>query len=170
MAGFLAPTSGKVFYGSSNLYELSSVNIAKYRNREIGIVHQFFNLISDFNAIQNVMTPLLVSGKKRREAIEIAEMMLEKVGVLSRAKHYSSELSGGEQQRVAIARALVNKPKVVLADEPTGNLDNRNSQEIIDIFCDIHKQGNTIVLVTHDPMIAERADRSIDLSKYLCAV
>ncbi|MCL6473395.1 MAG: ATP-binding cassette domain-containing protein [Firmicutes bacterium] len=144
--------------------------MARYRNKEIGIVHQFFNLLSDFNAIQNVMTPLLINGVKRNEAIVLSEAMLERMGVLSRAKHYPSELSGGEQQRVAIARALVNQPKVILADEPTGNLDKRNSQGIIELFREIHEKGTTVVLVTHDPTIAEGADRILDLNKYLCTV
>ncbi len=169
MAGFLKPTAGQVFYLDSDLYGLSSASIARYRNREIGMVHQFFNLISDFTALQNVMTPLLIGGGTLKDSARRAEEILERVGILSRAKHYPAELSGGEQQRAAIARALVNRPKVILADEPTGNLDQGTSREIMDLLGAIHQGGNTFVIVTHDPMVAERATRVIDLTSYLSA-
>lgn len=130
IAGFLKPTSGSVYYKGMELYKMSSNVIANYRNKEIGMVHQFFNLLTDFNAIQNVMMPLLISGVRYSEALEKARAMLEKVGMLARANHYPSELSGGEQQRVAIARALINHPKIILADEPTGNLDRRNTESV----------------------------------------
>lgn len=170
MAGFLRPSSGKVFYKDVDLYDLDRSSIARYRNEDIGIVHQFFNLISDFNALENVMAPLLIAGTRRKEAMQLAEALLEEVGVLARASHYPAELSGGERQRVAIARALINESNVLLADEPTGNLDSVNSKETIDLFCRIHKKSTTIVIVTHDSSVAEKADRTIDLTKYLMPV
>ncbi|HEY3374270.1 MAG TPA: ABC transporter ATP-binding protein [Candidatus Aquicultor sp.] len=170
MAGFLRPTSGQVLFRDTDLYALSKGSIASYRNKEIGIVHQFFNLISSFNALQNIAAPLLIAGLKPNEAYERAEIVLERVGMIARAKHYPSELSGGEQQRIAIARALINQPKVILADEPTGNLDQRNTHEILDLFSDIHQKGTTIVMVTHDPMVAERATRAINMNKSFCVV
>lgn len=165
IAGFLKPTSGGVYYKGMDLYKMSSDVIANYRNKEIGMVHQFFNLLTDFNAIQNVMMPLLISGVRYSEALEKARAMLEKVGMLARANHYPSELSGGEQQRVAIARALINHPKIILADEPTGNLDRRNTEEIVAMLQDIHKSGKTIVVATHDPFVAEKGQRILELGK-----
>lgn len=165
IAGFLKPTSGSVYYKGIDLYKMSSDVIANYRNKEIGMVHQFFNLLTDFNAIQNVMMPLLISGVRYSEALEKARAMLEKVGMLARANHYPSELSGGEQQRVAIARALINHPKIILADEPTGNLDRRNTEEIVAMLQDIHKSGKTIVVATHDPFVAEKGQRILELGK-----
>lgn len=165
IAGFLKPTSGSIYYKGMDLYKMSSDVIANYRNKEIGMVHQFFNLLTDFNAIQNVMMPLLISGVRYSEALEKARAMLEKVGMLARANHYPSELSGGEQQRVAIARALINHPKIILADEPTGNLDRRNTEEIVAMLQDIHKSGKTIVVATHDPFVAEKGQRILELGK-----
>lgn len=164
MAGFLRPISGRIQYVDSDLYRLDSKTIADYRNREIGMVHQFFNLIPDFTAIQNVMAPLLISGERTKTARDTAEAMLEKVGMLSRAAHYPSELSGGEQQRIAIARALIKEPKVILADEPTGNLDYATSREIMALFANIHKTGTSIVVVTHDPSFTDHVSRVIDLA------
>lgn len=165
LAGFLRPTSGTVLYKNKDLCLLDSEATALYRNNDIGIVHQFFNLIPEFNALYNVMTPLLIKGVSRGEAKEKAQQMLNKVNLLARANHYPSELSGGEQQRVAIARALINSPEVILADEPTGNLDKEATKQILSLFTQLHEEGNTLIVATHDPIVSQYATRMIDFSK-----
>jgi putative ABC transport system ATP-binding protein len=167
MAGFQRPTRGRVLYRGEDLFSLTRTSIAAFRNKEIGMVHQFYNLLPDLTALQNVMVPLLIGGMGIQEARRRAQNTLEAVGVILRASHYPSEMSGGEQQRVAIARALANTPEVILADEPTGNLDYATTQEIADLLKELNKQGITIVVVTHDPKVAERATRVVDLSTHL---
>jgi putative ABC transport system ATP-binding protein len=134
------------------------------RNREIGFIFQAFNLISHLSAIENVELPLTyrsdLSRKKRRE---LAVAALEQVGMSQRQKHFPAQLSGGQQQRVAIARAVAGQPKVLLADEPTGNLDSENARLVMDILASLHKQGSTVVMVTHDPRWAEQAEREVSL-------
>lgn len=169
LAGFLSPSNGQVLFENENLYGFSRSRMSRYRNSEIGMVHQFFNLISCFDTMQNVAAPLLIAGVKKKEAYIRAEIVLERFGMLGRSRHYPNELSGGEQQRVAIARALINKPKVILADEPTGNLDRSNTQEVLDIFSEIHQKGTAIVMITHDPVVADRAARVVSLEKSLCS-
>jgi len=137
--------------------------LAKIRNEKIGFVFQQFNLIQKLSAEENVELPLIYQKVPRAERQARVKEALEKVNLYQRAKHLPTELSGGQQQRVAIARAIVTKPKLILADEPTGALDSKTSREIIDIFHDLHRQGNTIVLITHDNSIAAEAERSIHI-------
>ena len=137
--------------------------LAAIRNQKIGFVFQSFNLIPKLTAEENVELPLIYQKVKRAERQKRVKDALERVGLTKRAKHLPTELSGGQQQRVAIARAIVIKPKLILADEPTGALDSKTSQEIIDIFHDLHQQGNTIVLITHDNDVAKQAGRSIHI-------
>ncbi|MBR3949150.1 MAG: ABC transporter ATP-binding protein [Oscillospiraceae bacterium] len=137
--------------------------LAKVRNRKIGFVFQQFNLIQKLTAEENVELPLIYQKVPKAERQARVKYALEKVNLYPRAKHLPTELSGGQQQRVAIARAIVTNPKLILADEPTGALDSRTSQEIIDIFHDLHSQGNTIVLITHDNDVAKQAQRSIHI-------
>ncbi len=141
----------------------SEAELAKVRNQKIGFVFQSFNLIPKLSAEENVELPLIYQKVKRSERQQRVKDALERVGLAQRAKHLPTELSGGQQQRVAIARAIVTNPKLILADEPTGALDSRTSQEIIDIFHELHQQGNTIVLITHDNDVAKQAERSIHI-------
>lgn len=141
----------------------SENDLAAIRNRKIGFVFQNFNLIPKLTAEENVELPLIYQKVKRAERQERVKAALEKVGLSSRAKHLPTELSGGQQQRVAIARAIVTNPKLILADEPTGALDSKTSREIIDIFHELHEQGNTIVLITHDNGVAKQASRSVNI-------
>lgn len=141
----------------------SENELAKVRNQKIGFVFQQFNLIPKLTAEENVELPLIYQGVPRAERQKRVKAALERVNLLPRAKHLPTELSGGQQQRVAIARAIVTNPKLILADEPTGALDSKTSKEIIDIFHELHAQGNTIVLITHDNDIARQAERSIHI-------
>ena len=141
----------------------SENQLAQIRNRKIGFVFQQFNLITKLTAEENVELPLIYQKVPKAERQKRVKAALEKVNLLPRAQHLPTELSGGQQQRVAIARAIVTNPKLILADEPTGALDSRTSKEIIDIFHDLHRQGNTIVLITHDPNVARQAQRSIHI-------
>ena len=143
--------------------EYSENELAKIRNQKIGFVFQSFNLIPKLTAEENVELPLIYQKVKRSERHRRVKEALEKVGLEHRAKHLPTELSGGQQQRVAIARALVTNPSLILADEPTGNLDSRTSQEIMEMFHELHRQGNTIVLITHDNDVAKQAARSIHI-------
>ncbi len=157
------PSDGIYMLNGHNVSEMTDDELAEIRNREIGFVFQTFNLLPRANALHNVELPLIYSGtsasQRRKQAIEA----LEKVGLADRMDHKPNELSGGQRQRVAIARALVNKPSIILADEPTGNLDSRTGEEIMEIFENLHDAGNTIVLVTHEEYIAEHSDRIIRL-------
>ena len=137
--------------------------LAQIRNQKIGFVFQSFNLIPKLTAEENVELPLIYKKVPRAQRVERVKGALERVGLSKRAKHLPTELSGGQQQRVAIARAIVTRPKLILADEPTGALDSKTSQEIMDIFHELHHQGNTIVLITHDPNVAKQASRSIHI-------
>ena len=141
----------------------SENQLAEIRNRKIGFVFQSFNLIPKLSAEENVELPLIYQKVPRAQRQKRVQAALESVGLANRAKHLPTELSGGQQQRVAIARAIVTNPKLILADEPTGALDSKTSQEIIDIFHELHRQGNTIVLITHDNDVAKQAERSIHI-------
>ena len=141
----------------------SENELAKIRNQKIGFVFQQFNLITKLTAWENVELPLIYQKVPRAERQTRVKAALERVGLANRAKHLPTELSGGQQQRVAIARAIVTNPKLILADEPTGALDSKTSQEIIDIFHELHEQGNTIVLITHDSDVAKQAQRSVHI-------
>ncbi len=160
------PTSGTYVLDGEDVSRLSKNDLARIRNKKIGFVFQSYNLLPRLTAVKNVMLPMLYNGHHRRsdkERYERALAMLESVGLRDRAHHRPNELSGGEQQRVAIARALVNDPSIILADEPTGNLDSRSSDEIMDLLYHLHEQGVTIVMVTHESKLAERAGRVIYL-------
>lgn len=143
--------------------DYSENELARIRNKKIGFVFQSFNLISKLTAAENVELPLIYQGVKRQERMERVGQALERVKLLNRAHHYPTELSGGQQQRVAIARAVVTRPSLILADEPTGNLDSHTTLEIMDIFHELHAQGNTIVLITHDDSVAAQAQRRINI-------
>jgi putative ABC transport system ATP-binding protein len=157
-------TNGEYFLNGAEVMGLRPAEQARVRNREIGFVFQAFNLIGGMTAFENIELPLTyrddLNRKQRRELVETA---LEQVNIAERGKHFPAQLSGGQQQRVAIARALVGRPKVLLADEPTGNLDSKNAQLVMDLLSSLHQQGSTIVMVTHDPDWAEQADRQVSL-------
>ena len=157
------PTSGSYELNGTAVQDLSDEELAAIRNREIGFVFQTFNLLARTDALHNVELPLVYAGVGRKERRELAEAALERVGLADRSRHDSNELSGGQRQRVAIARALVNNPSILLADEPTGNLDSATSQEIMELFDDLHAGGNTVILVTHEPDIAAHAGREVYL-------
>ena len=161
----LSADSGEVEIADTKIFGLNEKRTAEFRNRHIGFVFQFHNLLPEFSALENVMMPALIGGVKRKEAMQRAYELLEAVGLTDRADHKPAQLSGGEQQRVAIARALINHPSVVLADEPTGNLDTHNRDEIQRLLFEVRKKfGQTIVMVTHDERLAEMADRKIVMS------
>lgn len=164
--GTLMPADGgRVEIAGTNVGSLNDKRLSQFRNRHIGFVFQFHHLLPEFTAAENVMLPALIGGMSRREAEHRAAELLEMVGLSSRASHKPSAMSGGEQQRAAIARALVNRPSVVLADEPTGNLDTRNRDEIYRLLSDVRERfGQTIVIVTHDERLAEQTDRKIVMS------
>lgn len=157
------PTSGDYFLNGTNVSTMSDSDLAEVRNKEIGFVFQTFNLLPRLSALENVALPLVYAGMSRTKRNARAHEVLDAVGLGDRVDHKPNELSGGQRQRVAIARALVNNPSIILADEPTGNLDTKTSIEIMGIFEEIHKLGNTIILVTHEPDIAEHAHRIIRL-------
>ena len=155
------PTSGTVFIDGVDTSKLKDVQLAKLRNQKIGFVFQQFNLLRRTPAGRNVELPLVYAGMAGYQRQELAKQMLVKVGLGDRLHHLPSQLSGGQQQRVAIARALVTNPSLLLADEPTGNLDSKSGEEIMNIFAPLHKEGGTIILVTHEANVAKRARRSL---------
>ena len=157
------PTNGVYTLNNQKVSDLDDDSLANIRNKEIGFVFQTFNLLPRSSALENVMLPLIYSGITKTKRIEMATEALKKVSLSDRMNHKPNELSGGQRQRVAIARALVNKPSIILADEPTGNLDSTTSIEIMDLFKEIHDNGNTVVLVTHEEDIALHAHRIIRL-------
>jgi len=157
------PTSGFYELNGKPVSEMSDDELAEVRNREIGFVFQNFNLLSRSNALHNTELPLIYSGLSKKKRHELATLSLEAVGLKDRMLHKPTELSGGQKQRVAIARALVNNPSILLADEPTGNLDSKTGVEIMEIIDLLHKQGNTIILVTHEKHIAEYAHRIVQI-------
>lgn len=157
------PTSGNYQLAGNEVSLMNDDDLARVRNRDIGFVFQTFHLQPRLDAVRNVMLPLRYSDIDKETATQMATRMLERVGLGQRLDHRPSELSGGQRQRIAIARALVNEPKIIFADEPTGNLDSKTSIEIMDLFTELHQAGQTIVLVTHEPEIAEYAQKVIHM-------
>ncbi len=157
------PTTGTYILNGKDVSDMSENELAEIRNKEIGFVFQTFNLLPRLSSLDNVALPLIYAGYSKAERTEMAMGSLKGVGLENRAKHKPNELSGGQRQRVAIARALVNVPSILLADEPTGNLDSKTSYEIMDLFEELHSKGNTIIMVTHEEDIARYAHRIVRL-------
>ena len=156
------PDSGELLIDGTDVLKLGEKSLAEFRNRRLGFVFQFHHLLPEFTALENVMIPAFIAGRSRKDAEKEAVALLEDMGLGGRLDHKPSELSGGEQQRVAIARALINRPAVLFADEPSGNLDTRTKEEIHDLFFRLReKYGQTVVIVTHDPDLAKMCDRSL---------
>jgi putative ABC transport system ATP-binding protein len=155
------PTSGEVLLEGRLISQLKEHQLAQVRNQTLGFVFQQFNLLPKTSALENVMLPLLYSDVARNQRHDLAVTMLEKVGLGEKLKNTPAQLSGGQQQRVAIARALINNPKIILADEPTGNLDSKSGTDVMNFFHQLHQEGRTIVMVTHDPDLAAQAKRVI---------
>jgi putative ABC transport system ATP-binding protein len=157
------PSAGKYVLNGTDVSRLTDDRLAEIRNREIGFVFQTFNLLHQYSALENVVLPLVYGGVQKAERYERGKMALDKVGLTDRMTHKPNELSGGQRQRVAVARALINNPSIILADEPTGNLDSKTSIDIMRLFDEIHAAGNTIILVTHEEDIAQHAHRILRL-------
>ncbi len=164
LSGLDEPDSGEVIFLGRNIHEFRGEQLSIFRNKNIGFVFQFHHLLSEFSAIENVAIPNMVDGKSLKQALKSSEEVLELVGLSNRLNHKPAELSGGEQQRVAIARALVNNPKIIFADEPTGNLDSKTSESIHDLFLNLKKElKKTLVIVTHNVHLIELADRIFEI-------
>ena len=157
------PTNGQYHLNGQDVSEMTDNELAAIRNQEIGFIFQTFNLIPRMSSLENVALPLVYAGKRKEERMEMAEKALKDVGLADRVYHKPNELSGGQRQRVSTARALVNNPSIILADEPTGNLDSKTSEEIMGLFDELYHKGNTIILVTHEPDIADHSRRIIRL-------
>ena len=157
------PTAGEYRLNGQRVSDLDDAALARIRNREIGFVFQTFNLLARATALANVEVPLIYAGLRKKERRALAERALERIGLADRMIHRPNELSGGQKQRVAIARALVNEPSILLADEPTGNLDSTTSSEILELFSELHRDGQTLILVTHEAEIADRARRRLQI-------
>lgn len=165
LGGMLSPSIGKILIDDDSLYDLNPNQRATLRQKKMGFVFQTFNLIPYLSAMQNVQVPLFLSGKDEKTQKERAQALLERVGLGDRMEHMPSELSVGQQQRIALARMLANDPAIILADEPTGNLDPDMSQHVINFLAELNQEGRTVVLVTHDMNVAKRAKRTITISK-----
>lgn len=164
IGGLDTPSSGEVMIDGQNIHKLSAKAQGGFRNQNIGFVYQFHHLLPEFTAVENVAMPLIIRGDKRDDAYQQAEKLIDRVGLVNRKEHKPSELSGGERQRIAFARALVNKPKLVLADEPTGNLDHSTALRVYDLMCEINKEmGTTFITVTHDLELANKMQRQLKL-------
>lgn len=163
IAGFDKPSSGKVIVDCLDLSKLTDKQVSEFRNTKIGMIFQHFNLIKEFTALQNVIVPFIIANKKRSTAVERATKLLSELGLGHRLHHYPAELSGGEQQRVAIARALMNDPEIILADEPTGNLDRESAEKITKIFENIHSNGKTLVVISHDTKLLKNTTKIITM-------
>ena len=157
------PSSGEYLLNNKSVAELKDDELAKIRNKEIGFVFQSFHLLARNSALNNVMLPLKYAGKNKNEAIDLSLSVLDRVGLKDRVDHTPAELSGGQQQRVAIARALVNKPSILFADEPTGNLDSKTGDEVMRLFKELNAEGQTIILITHEDDIAQQSKRIINI-------
>lgn len=165
LGGMLTPSAGSIFIEGESLYDLNPSQRAALRQKKMGFVFQTFNLIPYLSALQNVQVPLLLSGADEKMQQERAEMLLQRVGLSDRMHHTPSELSVGQQQRIALARMLANDPSIILADEPTGNLDPEMSRQVINFLIELNEEGRTIVLVTHDMKVAAQAKRTLTISK-----
>jgi lipoprotein-releasing system ATP-binding protein len=165
LGGLECPTSGKILYNGIDLFSLSEKSLANFRNRKIGFIFQFHHLLSEFSSLENTMMPALIRGVGRKEAKILAEKTLVELGLKERIFHRPGELSGGEAQRVAVARALMLDPMVILADEPTGNLDSRTGEEVGNLLIDLNRRKKiTMVIVTHNPKLASKMDRTVGLA------
>ncbi|HYW33850.1 MAG TPA: ABC transporter ATP-binding protein [Balneolaceae bacterium] len=166
LGGLDRPDSGTVSWNNRSMYEMNSEELADFRNKKLGFVFQFHHLLPEFTALENVMMPSLISGTSLKKAKERAMELLDRFGIAGRADHRPSELSGGEQQRVSMARALINNPDLILSDEPTGNLDQRNTDIILDMLFDLREIDNvSILLITHEKEIAQQTDIIYELSE-----
>ncbi|GAA3515326.1 putative ABC transport system ATP-binding protein [Streptosporangium album] len=163
LGGLERPTDGEVWLAGRRIDALSERALARMRRRSVGFIFQAFHLVEELSAAENVELPVLLAGRSRRQARRRASLLLERVGLANRARHLPSQLSGGQRQRVAIARALANDPLIVLADEPTGNLDTAATLDVLRIFEDLRSAGQTLVIVTHDERVASTADRLISM-------
>ena len=164
IGGLDRPTHGKVYYENQDIFDFNDRELDRFRNLGVGFVFQFHHLLPEFTAIENVALGALIAGKNSRDACADARKLLDYVGLSERLDHHPSELSGGERQRVAIARALINQPRVILADEPTGNLDRKTSAAVLDLLWDLNDRfDQTFIIVTHNQSLAQRADRLIHL-------
>ncbi len=164
IGGLLTPTKGEVTIGENSIYRMTTKKRGQFRRKNVGFIFQTFELLPYLTALENVMLPLHLAGENSAKQKKAATEALEKVGLGKRANHKPTELSGGEQQRVAIARGIVNKPSILLADEPTGNLDQKTGNEIMHLLCDLHKSEKlTLIFVSHDPAKAQLADRIIQM-------
>jgi len=158
------PTEGKVLIDNEDILKMNEKKLAAFRNKNIGFVFQFHHLLPEFTALENVYIPALIKGERKSIAKQRAKELLDRVGLSHRINHKPTELSGGEQQRVAVARALINQPKVIFADEPTGNLDSHNAEALHQLFFELRKEyGQTFVIVTHNEHLAQMADRTIHI-------
>ena len=158
------PDSGEVFYEDENIFKLSDERLAKFRNRNIGFIFQFHHLLPEFTALENVAIPQMINGTSLKDASEKSKELLETIGLSERTEHKPAELSGGEQQRVAVARALANNPQIIFADEPTGNLDSANSEQIHKLIAELKKKYNkTFVIVTHNQNLVKLADKVFEI-------
>ena len=170
LGGLDDPTSGEVFASGQSLSAMSSARLSKWRNDEVGFVFQSYHLLPEFDALENVLLPARMAHANRAESQKRAESLLERVGLAKRMSHLPAELSGGEQQRVALARALINRPQLLLADEPTGNLDSKTGGEVLDLLCKLQSEANlTMIIATHDDKVAKRARRTVQLVDGLIA-
>ena len=164
LGGLDKPDNGKVLFNDQDIYAQTPEFLNQFRNKNIGFVFQFFNLLPEFNVLENVLFPSLIGNRNKTKATERAKMLLNEVGLIGRLDHKPGELSGGETQRVALARALINEPNMVLADEPTGNLDSKSSDKLLDLIRELNKKtGQTFVIVTHSHKIARSLDRVLEL-------
>lgn len=163
------PTEGSFYFDGQKTADLNDSQLSEFRNKKIGFVFQTFNLLPRMSALENVKLPLVYTDMKEKERKKMALAKLQEVGLAERINHHPNQLSGGQQQRVAIARALVNRPRLILADEPTGNLDSKSGLEILKMLKDLHRQGHTIVMVTHDVKIAKQCQRTIKIQDGLIA-
>ena len=164
LGGLDDPTSGEVITNGQLLSKMSSTRLAKWRNDEIGFVFQSYHLLPEFDALENVLLPARLAHANRAESLWRAESLMNRVGLANRMNHLPAELSGGEQQRIALARALINQPKLLLADEPTGNLDSKTGNEVLNLLCEIQAEAElTMIIATHDDNVAQRARRTVRL-------